>query len=700
VIFAWVKKYPSTMLLIGLWLTAALTAFHVLFTTWAFYDDEGYVLWSLIHFSQGNTLYADIFSQYGPGFYILDTAFRILLPIPYTTDGQRWQTLIFWLASTAILAHSFNQVAISPASHSCTRGKMFWSMFFLFLVFWHQEKLALEPGHPQIWCTLLVAISIYLLASKTNTTSHLPSPTFTVALGMIAAMSIMIKPNIGLLLLASFPATYLWSVSKPTRWFRYLELAYTIGLLAIPWLLTYKQLSSLDTFLLPTLVTASLLALRTLALPNLRVWFHSLEKHSAWDNRQRVAHLFALIACAAVMLGLILLWCLQHNIDLWLLKRALFGQHDTLLELYFFPAIRSILGLSVLMATALFLVVLGAKSSGYWIDFCQFLLIHSPPPKRQNIRWRNLQPNPIPVSLLFLSLTLLAALILWGDALTPLVHGLRPRGCAELLLAASPAILSGWLLLRFPRASKESSANQSDPSANRMPSQDHLVPRDPNTAAYPYVGIAVIAALQPLIAFPVPGTQLSLGTLPLLLILIDGCRLAVECLANAWSSKLPTDKPLRLKTSHVMLLSTLAVLPCLLATQRYLARPSLGLPGATTLRLSQADRVATHELISAIHGARADAFVFRWHNRPSWYLWAQATPPYHQLPPSWTYLVSLEQQNEQLKKLRHYSKVLIIDEHYAPRKIPPASPLHQAWESSTHYSQYGTDFSLRLWSPP
>ena len=88
------NSQPLAVLAIGL---CALIGYFKLFTTWAPYDDEGYVLVTLHHYALGFKLYDDIFTQYGPAFYQLESVLRWCVPHELTSDGQRWKTLVFWL---------------------------------------------------------------------------------------------------------------------------------------------------------------------------------------------------------------------------------------------------------------------------------------------------------------------------------------------------------------------------------------------------------------------------------------------------------------------------------------------------------------------------------------------------------------------------------------------------------------------------
>jgi hypothetical protein len=689
------KAYRAAAIWFGTYACLALAAFSVLFTTWANYDDEGYILWTLIHHSQGHILYDDIYSQYGPAFYLLDISIRDLVPFDYSSDGQRWQTLLFWCATSAIVLSSFYSLqAVANSSHA--NIPFTWSAVLLMFVFWHQERLALEPGHPQIWCTFLVALCTYLFATKAGTTAPLPSLVLTQVFGLIAGLLIMIKPNVGILLLAALPGIYLWTHQHSSRWLMLFDTIYSVGVIALPWLLTYKQLDSLSSLFLPTIISLALISVRCFLLTK-----HITHQPVPRRIASPVLHMIWLVFSVFIALSFFVLWSAQRGVSPIRLGQALFGQHDSLLQLYYFPAIRSPIGFTaVLIITGLIAYQVGRKSREILADYCQ---------KTNETRadfWQNCSlymerflPNGTQWSLFFLGLGGLSFTILWLDALSPLVHGLRPRGCAELLLIASPAIALGWLNFRL--SAKQVQAPEIPAHAELSDIVLTALPNHPThqPSKFPFVGMALIAILQPLIAFPVPGTQLSLGTLPLVLLLIDGCRFAVIHLCSQpLCNSISFPRRRRLLYLNVTCLLLLTI-PSLVVATRYLARESLDLPGAQTLRLSESETKLTRNLMAAIRQQHAEALVFRWHNRPSWYLWTESPPPFHQLPPSWTYLISTERQFEQLKCLTQNSAVLVIDEDYAPRQRPPQSPLQQAWKNAVPVCEIDSEFSLKLWSP-
>ena len=52
-------------------LLSFLTAFPAVMTTLAPYDDQGYVMMTLKTFLQGESLYSETHTQYGPAYYLL-----------------------------------------------------------------------------------------------------------------------------------------------------------------------------------------------------------------------------------------------------------------------------------------------------------------------------------------------------------------------------------------------------------------------------------------------------------------------------------------------------------------------------------------------------------------------------------------------------------------------------------------------------
>jgi hypothetical protein len=647
------------------------TAYFVLFTTWAFYDDEGYVLWTLIHHRQGHVLYEEVFSQYGPAFYALDASLRVLIPFAYTTDGQRWLTFAFWIASTALLLRTLACLVPRPEPQNDDRSYTSTGLFLFAAIalFWHQEKLALEPGHPQIWCSLLVCTSIYLIAARYQSRVSIASSTVPLLQGILAGTLFMIKPNVGIFLLAALPSGYLWSVRGTSRMHALADGLYTIALLALPWCLMWQQLHSIEAWVLPWIVSTSILGLR-ITMAQLQTSSSTSEAHESIPS---IACLSRMSIGVALSVAFFVAWSITQDVSLKTLKQGLLGQHSSLLSYYFHPAIRSPWGwLAVCLFAAGFLSLLVANMS------------------RWSRGWNRRLPTRVQWGCFFcvVSPTLISMDVMEG--VLPLVHGLQPRGCSEAILALSPAIVVGWLVLRLAPATTATNR----PTVCSSASSDRIV----------IATIAAIAAFQPLIAYPVPGTQLSLGTLPLVLLLLDGFRIAwVENHFAPFYSWLKQSKDVvfpRFNPAASLAVGAMIVcVPVMITGHRYLSRNSLALPGADLLRLGDQQSQRISAWVKTVQESHVDSLAFRWHNRPSWYLWTQLSPPHCQLPPSWTYLLSEDLQRQQLDQFGRLDRVLVIDEAYAPPATAPSSPLQNAWSKAGIEHHGDDDFTFSIWHP-
>jgi hypothetical protein len=648
------------------------TAYFVLFTTWAFYDDEGYVLWTLIHHREGHVLYEEVFSQYGPAFYVLDASLRSLIPFAYTTDGQRWQTFAFWIASTVFLLRTIQRLAPRSDFQSINRQYTSTGLFLFAAIafFWHQEKLALEPGHPQIWCSLLVCASIYLTAARYQSRVSIASSAVPLLQGILAGTLFMIKPNVGIFLMAALPSGYLWFARGGSRIHAIADAFYTVALIALPWCLMWQQLHAMEAWVLPWIVSTSILGLR-LTMAHLQT---SSITSEAYESIPSIACLSRIALGVGLSVAFFVAWSMTQDVSLKTLKQGLFGQHGSLLSHYFHPAIRYPSGwLAICMFTMGFLSLLATNMSRW----------------SRGMNWR--LPTRVQWGCFFIIVgpTLISMNLMEG--VFPLIHGLEPRGCSEAILAFSPAIVAGWLVLRL--------APTTMTSTNRV-----TVCPTASSNRIVIATIAAIAALQPLIAYPVPGTQLSLGTLPLVLILVDGFRIAwVENhLASFYFWLIPRKDVVlpRLTPAGSLAIGVMIVcVPVLISGHRYWSRNPISLPGADLLRLDAQQTERIRAWVTTVQESHVDAFAFRWHNRPSWYLWTQLPPPHCQLPPSWTYLLSEDLQRQQLEQYGRFERVLVVDEAYAPPATKPCSPLQNAWSKAGIEHHGEEDFTFSIWHP-
>src|SRR5262249_14126178 len=80
----------------------ALLAYFLIFSYFAEYDDEGYLLISLRSFRQGQALYDTVFSQYGPFYYAFMDGLRSVLRLEWTHDAGRFITLGIWTSTSPL----------------------------------------------------------------------------------------------------------------------------------------------------------------------------------------------------------------------------------------------------------------------------------------------------------------------------------------------------------------------------------------------------------------------------------------------------------------------------------------------------------------------------------------------------------------------------------------------------------------------
>lgn len=179
--------WQTALLVLGLSALAATPAYFSLFSTFAAYDDEGYVMISVKHFLDGQPLYDQVYSQYGPAYYLGYALYHRVPGVEVTHDAVRLRTVLVWLAVAAACAVFL--VAVTRSLLAGALGQV--------AVFLHLEHLKMEPGHPQEPCVLLVMATLLLslLAGPGRRTRAM-----LVGLGAAAGIALLTKLNVGGLL--------------------------------------------------------------------------------------------------------------------------------------------------------------------------------------------------------------------------------------------------------------------------------------------------------------------------------------------------------------------------------------------------------------------------------------------------------------------------------------------------------------------
>src|SRR5436309_5371206 len=125
---------------------ASVAAYYRMFTGFSEYDDEGTMMATVQGYLQGHTLYEEVFSGYGPVYYMYNWAVRTLTATPVTNDVVRMSSIPLWLLASVICA-----LYVFHLTRSLTLASVVHILTFYTLSFFRGE-----PGHPQELCILLL----------------------------------------------------------------------------------------------------------------------------------------------------------------------------------------------------------------------------------------------------------------------------------------------------------------------------------------------------------------------------------------------------------------------------------------------------------------------------------------------------------------------------------------------------------------
>ena len=237
----WSLKNP--LLAVILFCAAGFAGYQQLFSSFAPYDDEGYMMVSLVCFMDGKPLYDETFTQYGPAHYLIQGAVHRASGLPVTHDVTRLKTLAIWLL-TALLAGAF----ICRITASWPLG-----LAGMLLSFLHLDRLSMEPGHPQELCAVLI---VGALLATTFFAERRLNRWLSVLLGIMAGTVCATKPNVGVFLVAGLSAAL--CLPEPyggyRRWF---VRAVQLAVLLLPVVLMHEVLFSAGGIVLAGVVTFS-----------------------------------------------------------------------------------------------------------------------------------------------------------------------------------------------------------------------------------------------------------------------------------------------------------------------------------------------------------------------------------------------------------------------------------------------------------
>jgi hypothetical protein len=375
-------------------LLAAVTAGLQLYSSFAPYDDEGYVLLSLRMFRAGHPLYDSTATQYGPAFFILQDGLHSLLQLPVTHDVARARTGIAWILTAALTAFVVWRLT-SRAGLTLVAGLG---------AMWHLDRLGLEPGHPQDVAILGLATILTVAATLRGTAA--PGAGRIAALGLVVGGLAMTKLNLGVLFGLACGGALFWSTPS-NRWSQAGWGLCAFTGVAIPFMLARLQALTWDGSALPMAI-----ALGWIGCALNADWAPPSESTSVTALKPAALFVAVALLAAGVFCG-IAIWHGTSAAGLW---HGLIGQHRGFLNLFYHhPPLPT--GAQLLAIFGLSLAI-------------------------------GRQRNPAAV---IASRSAAAALLGWcvlrtfGDAFRPISHGLDDRAAAGWVAAVS--IPLAWALL-------------------------------------------------------------------------------------------------------------------------------------------------------------------------------------------------------------------------------------------------------------
>jgi hypothetical protein len=190
----------DTVLAIMVFGAGVIFARVLLGTRFANWDDEGYVLISLQSYLKNRHLYSDVYSQYGPFYFLVgELCFRVL-HFPLNHDGGRLITFLAWIISAAVSGRIVQVATGRPVLGVVAAG----------CIFVIGSALASEPMHPQFLVLMLSVGSIYLSFLRRQGWAAF-------GLGAIAAALALTKINVGLFYVLALLQTALLAIGGKVR---------------------------------------------------------------------------------------------------------------------------------------------------------------------------------------------------------------------------------------------------------------------------------------------------------------------------------------------------------------------------------------------------------------------------------------------------------------------------------------------------
>ena len=563
------RQDESWKLMPWVWVFALCAAFTLThsFSSMATYDDESYVMITIKTFLDGDRLYAETFTQYGPAYYMIQQPIHGIMGVPITHDVVRLKTVATWL-----LLGLLSGIIVLKMTKSRLAG----TTAILFAVL-QLQNFGLEPAHPQELVALFTLIPLLLMNGRNRWLLFVA--------GICIAIAALSKLNAGAIVAvaALFAASYAGPSGNRSNLAAFvassvLTLCVALGVTAA---IANKCLQSGNWAVLvwPSIVSTAVVLLIVTA------WKSKRESTAALDAplESKSLPVLPIVLGGIVGSALIVYWAFYNGNSLDELLYGLVFQHSYMSKSFYVPLDSSFGALISLIAARLMLTRLfGDKRNADKM--------------KATTDWlRRLAPIT-----LFIALGIIAI-----ECWKPLEHGLSPRGAGRFLTAAGPFLMP-LLILR-------------DKSQFRM-------------------ALAMTACLSPLISFPVPGTQVALGTLPMLLALVVITFDARDDQAF--------EQPLGLACSGLQIALALVLLVSTVAFgNRWINGKFLDQPGCRWVRLDEQQTNEERRMVAAINTVDSPWLVFDNVISSRFYFWTDKKPVTSLLPSYWPIMLTPEQMS-------------------------------------------------------
>lgn len=566
----------------AVWLSAAvllcaLTWFghRLVFAQFQDYDDEGYLLVTVQQFLRGLPLYDEVYTQYGPAYYLWQQVVHALLGIPLTHDATRVVTLIVWLTCA---------VLVGAIVWLLTKRQLLTALGTT-AAFMHLTRMTYEPGHPQELGTLAALGAVALVTWQLVEKARLGWA--SIGVWILVAITAFTKVNVGAFLAAALALGLVTSLRR-SPWRTVVERIAMAAAMAAVLVLMRGDVRRSEVAAYVVIVWCGLLTV-----------FITQSRDDADEGVVTVRDLVAGVAALTIGCGLVAAGILFEGTSLRGLFDGLFVAPLLLTRLspYRLPV-------PALVAAAAPVMLLAA-----WCWHRGLI--------RQ--RWIDVAALPLAVLMFMASI----AKVYWA------------------LFAVGP--LLAWLVLTDRSVGAEQRAGR------RI--------------------LAFAAIFMGLQTYPVPGTQLVIGTVlyvPLALVMIASVQ---RTLGARERSSQPTQRTFARRA----LLAALAVAAAVnlgVQAQGYYARGvPLDLPGARSVRTTERN-VATYRWLSANMRENCDAFL----STPglnSLHFWTELAPVSALNTTVWPLLFDHDQQRRILALAERVDRLCVA---WSPPRTDPVPP--------------------------